>query len=36
MDPKIKTKPGLPKRKVNNTENKSPENSSLEGVIQNN
>lgn len=35
MDPKTKSKPGCPKRKVNNTENKDPENnSSLGRVVQ--
>lgn len=34
MDPKTKSKPGRPKTKVNNTENKDPENSSLERVVQ--
>lgn len=34
MDPKAKSKPGRPKSKINNTENKEPENSSLERVVQ--
>lgn len=35
MDPKTKSKPGCPKRTVNNTENKDPENnSSLGRVVQ--
>lgn len=34
MDPKTKSKPGRPKSKVNNSENKDPENSSLERVVQ--